>query len=177
MINQLQEKYLTEARLYVILEPCLMCAGALYWNKIGHMIRWWIIPGLLLQLLINPQMEAASKVFFKLLHSSFQVGPIRVWRWIRALFYPLLVLLFDLAESFIWIPLVAFANRPNPKTAAPKEKVWENRRRSSINPKRVSIYLSAHAASVQDSTIQRMSYRPSYMGTISPRKSFVKFAK
>ena len=140
-------------------------------------IKRWIIPGLLLQLLINPQMEAASKVFFKLLHSSFQVGPIRVWRWIRALFYPLLVLLFDVAESFIWIPLVAFANRPNLKTAAPKEKVWENRRRSSINPKRVSIYLSAHAASVQDSTIQRMSYRPSYMGTISPRKSFVKFAK
>ena len=35
---QLQEKYLTEATLYVTVEPCLMCAGALYWNKIGHIV-------------------------------------------------------------------------------------------------------------------------------------------
>ncbi len=36
--EQLQEKYITEATLYVTLEPCLMCAGALYWNKIGHIV-------------------------------------------------------------------------------------------------------------------------------------------
>ena len=36
--EQLQEKYLTEATLYVTLEPCLMCAGALFWNKIGHIV-------------------------------------------------------------------------------------------------------------------------------------------
>jgi len=36
--EQLQEKYLTDATLYVTLEPCLMCAGALYWNKIGHIV-------------------------------------------------------------------------------------------------------------------------------------------
>jgi tRNA(adenine34) deaminase len=36
--EHLQEKYLTEATLYVTLEPCLMCAGALYWNKIGHIV-------------------------------------------------------------------------------------------------------------------------------------------
>ena len=36
--ESLQEKYLTEATLYVTLEPCLMCAGALYWNKIGHIV-------------------------------------------------------------------------------------------------------------------------------------------
>ena len=36
--EQLQEKYLTEATLYVTLEPCLMCAGAFYWNKIGHIV-------------------------------------------------------------------------------------------------------------------------------------------
>ena len=34
----LQSKYLPEATLYVTLEPCLMCAGALYWNKIGHIV-------------------------------------------------------------------------------------------------------------------------------------------
>ena len=36
--ESLQSKYLPEATLYVTLEPCLMCAGALYWNKIGHIV-------------------------------------------------------------------------------------------------------------------------------------------
>ncbi len=31
-------KYLPEATLYVTVEPCLMCAGALYWSKIGKII-------------------------------------------------------------------------------------------------------------------------------------------
>jgi tRNA(adenine34) deaminase len=34
----LGSKYLPEATLYVTLEPCLMCAGALYWSKIGQII-------------------------------------------------------------------------------------------------------------------------------------------
>lgn len=36
--NFLGAKYLPEATLYVTVEPCLMCAGALYWSKIGHII-------------------------------------------------------------------------------------------------------------------------------------------
>lgn len=36
--ENLQSKYLPAATLYVTLEPCLMCAGALYWNKIGHIV-------------------------------------------------------------------------------------------------------------------------------------------
>lgn len=31
-------KYLMEATLYVTLEPCLMCSGALYWSKIGAIV-------------------------------------------------------------------------------------------------------------------------------------------
>ena len=31
-------KYLQEATLYVTIEPCLMCAGALYWSKIGRIV-------------------------------------------------------------------------------------------------------------------------------------------
>ncbi|HOZ51969.1 MAG TPA: nucleoside deaminase [Chitinophagaceae bacterium] len=34
----LGSKYLQEATLYVTLEPCVMCAGALYWSKIGQVI-------------------------------------------------------------------------------------------------------------------------------------------
>lgn len=36
--NYLGAKYLPEATLYVTIEPCLMCAGALYWCKIGTLV-------------------------------------------------------------------------------------------------------------------------------------------
>jgi tRNA(adenine34) deaminase len=31
-------KYIPEATLYVTVEPCLMCCGALYWGKIGRIV-------------------------------------------------------------------------------------------------------------------------------------------
>ena len=31
-------KYLPEATLYVTVEPCLMCAGALYWSKVKRIV-------------------------------------------------------------------------------------------------------------------------------------------
>ncbi len=34
----LGSKYLPDATLYVTLEPCLMCSGALYWSKIGKIV-------------------------------------------------------------------------------------------------------------------------------------------
>ena len=34
----LGSKYLPEATLYVTVEPCLMCCGALYWSKIGRVV-------------------------------------------------------------------------------------------------------------------------------------------
>ncbi|MEP6596676.1 MAG: nucleoside deaminase [Ginsengibacter sp.] len=36
--NFLGSKYLAEATLYVTIEPCLMCAGALYWSKIERVV-------------------------------------------------------------------------------------------------------------------------------------------
>lgn len=36
--NFLGAKYLPDAVLYVTVEPCLMCAGALYWSKIGRIV-------------------------------------------------------------------------------------------------------------------------------------------
>jgi tRNA(adenine34) deaminase len=36
--NSLGSKYLPEATLYVTIEPCLMCAGAIYWSKIGKIV-------------------------------------------------------------------------------------------------------------------------------------------
>jgi tRNA(adenine34) deaminase len=36
--NYLGSKYLPEATLYVTVEPCLMCTGALYWSKVGKIV-------------------------------------------------------------------------------------------------------------------------------------------
>jgi tRNA(adenine34) deaminase len=36
--NFLGSKYLPGATLYVTIEPCVMCSGALYWSKIGKVI-------------------------------------------------------------------------------------------------------------------------------------------
>ena len=36
--NYLGSKYLPDAPLYVTLEPCLMCCGALYWSKINRIV-------------------------------------------------------------------------------------------------------------------------------------------
>ena len=34
----LGSKYLPKATIYISLEPCHMCAGALYWSKIGRIV-------------------------------------------------------------------------------------------------------------------------------------------
>lgn len=36
--NTVGAKYLPEATLYVTVEPCLMCCGALYWAKVGRIV-------------------------------------------------------------------------------------------------------------------------------------------
>lgn len=36
--NYLGAKYLTSASLYVTIEPCLMCCGAMYWSKLARVV-------------------------------------------------------------------------------------------------------------------------------------------
>jgi tRNA(adenine34) deaminase len=36
--SELGSKYLPEGTLYVTVEPCLMCCGALHWSKIGRIV-------------------------------------------------------------------------------------------------------------------------------------------
>ncbi|MBK5270161.1 MAG: nucleoside deaminase [Bacteroidia bacterium] len=36
--NLLGSKYLPDATLYVTVEPCLMCAGAVFWSKLGKIV-------------------------------------------------------------------------------------------------------------------------------------------
>lgn len=52
----LGSKYLTDCTLYVTLEPCVMCAGALFWAQLGRLVigapdekrgYGWVQPSLL----------------------------------------------------------------------------------------------------------------------------------
>ena len=36
--SSLGAKYLPQATLYVTVEPCIMCCGAIYWGKIGSIV-------------------------------------------------------------------------------------------------------------------------------------------
>lgn len=36
--NYLDSKYLNDCTLYVTLEPCIMCAGALYWSQLDRLV-------------------------------------------------------------------------------------------------------------------------------------------
>lgn len=36
--NHIGAKYLTDTTLYVTVEPCLMCTGAIYWSKIDRIV-------------------------------------------------------------------------------------------------------------------------------------------
>lgn len=36
--NFLGGKYMEDCKLYVTIEPCIMCAGALFWSQISHVI-------------------------------------------------------------------------------------------------------------------------------------------
>lgn len=36
--DYLSSKYLMDATIYITVEPCLMCCGALFWSKIGKIV-------------------------------------------------------------------------------------------------------------------------------------------
>ncbi|MBJ04555.1 MAG: tRNA-specific adenosine deaminase [Flavobacteriales bacterium] len=36
--NYLKSRYLNECTIYITLEPCRMCFGALFWAQIGHIV-------------------------------------------------------------------------------------------------------------------------------------------
>lgn len=60
--NFLGAKYLTDCTLYVTLEPCVMCAGALAWSQIGRVVYG-----------ASDEKRGFLKVSDKLLHPKTQI--------------------------------------------------------------------------------------------------------
>jgi len=70
----------------------------------------WIFPGLLLELLANPQMESTSKYVLRFVDEVLYVGPTRVWRWTVVFFYPLSKIIVKALAVHVWHPVVEHEN-------------------------------------------------------------------
>ena len=62
--NFLGSKYLPDATIYVTIEPCAMCCGALYWSKIGRLVYGAPDPkhGGLSKATLHPKTEIAGNI-------------------------------------------------------------------------------------------------------------------
>ena len=70
----------------------------------------WILPGIVLRLLVNPQMETVGRWVFSLMQEIIRIGAFLVYRWIAAFFYPLFVSIVYILEYRVWRPMVKQQN-------------------------------------------------------------------
>ncbi len=71
----------------------------------------WIVPGLVLQLLVNPRLCFLATFLKGLKTTVVKVGLVRVFRWSVASVFPVLYFLWISIIEHIWIPLVQHENR------------------------------------------------------------------
>jgi hypothetical protein len=71
----------------------------------------WIVPGLALQLLVNPQLGTVSSWTFDTVVKVLDNGPVRVYRWSATVAFPLVYLLVKLIVKKIWPQFAAYANQ------------------------------------------------------------------
>ncbi|CAJ1953680.1 unnamed protein product [Cylindrotheca closterium] len=70
----------------------------------------WIIPGIALQLLVNPQMEDVSIWALETFDRIMENGPVRVYRWSVTVVFPFIYGLSKVILNHLWPRFVAFAN-------------------------------------------------------------------
>ena len=68
--NFLGSKYLPDAAIYITIEPCLMCAGALYWSKIQKVVYGG-----------HDEKNGYRNIFLP-------APPWKIWAWLPAPFIP-----------------------------------------------------------------------------------------
>jgi hypothetical protein len=70
----------------------------------------WVAPGVLLQLALNPKMDRVAENLAQVVSSIRLLGPIRVFRWTVATFFPLFLLTVQYM-SRVWLRFVDQQNR------------------------------------------------------------------
>jgi len=63
-------KYLRECTIYVTLEPCIMCAGALFWSQVGRIVYGAADEKRGYSLLSDPVLHPGSSVTRQILHKE-----------------------------------------------------------------------------------------------------------
>jgi hypothetical protein len=86
-----------------------------YDKNSGHLVpppffERYIFPGLLLQLMVNPEMDTVAYILSKTAVGLVHHDPVRILRWIVALFYPLFLLLKNLLQE-LWVVYVKDQNQ------------------------------------------------------------------
>lgn len=77
----------------------------------------WLLPGLLLQLLVNPMMSDVAAAVHWLRRAVHHVGPARVWRWTRAFLVPAFTAFVTWFEWSVWRRFVKEKNHEIVKNA------------------------------------------------------------
>src|SRR5665213_706900 len=64
-LHYLGSKYLPYATMYVTIEPCAMCCGALYWSKIGRLVYGASDPkhGRIGKANLHPKTEVTNNIY------------------------------------------------------------------------------------------------------------------
>ena len=70
----------------------------------------WVLPGLILQLAVNPSMSDVSTYVSKLMVEISIVGPLRTLRWLVTVAFPLLYTMGYFFTEYVWLPLVEYEN-------------------------------------------------------------------
>jgi hypothetical protein len=129
-----QEPYVTAQSMWISVLRCVLMQAVLIFGIVRYLdvgmtffigelhpktgvlmpksfFKRWLFPGLLLELLANPQMETTSRCISRLLCGVIHVGPIRAWRWTVVCFYPLSKVIKSALYVHVWRPVVQQQNQ------------------------------------------------------------------
>jgi len=70
----------------------------------------WLLPGLMLQMLVNPKMAEVSAAIKRLWRGIHYIGPARVWRWTVVLIEPVFFAFYGWYERNVWSRMVVVQN-------------------------------------------------------------------